>query len=434
MDNFLNIDERYVLRHQTMKRLSDIRIFVMYFKILFMKSKNLFITFAFTVALYSCSRNKSSNFITEIIKSDSIVTEVIVNGNKVNVLSLNDLKTNIQTIPLSKLVENCSLIQLENVDTEDRWATQDIVVTEKYIGVRYAVDRYRLFDRSGKFLSDIPSPKDYDLYFSDSFIDDKNELIYFTDDDRKISLYKTSGSLVKEILTPRTMRYPRISVSDGILTVIQTPNRWRTWNYPGINVDSVVIQFDVNSGDVLNEIAPPAQFMLKESLGRSFRIYSRKNVSGIFDIQHSAIDTLYHFDVYNHQIVPVFTITSRLSSVMTLPFRNHFQLNRNLIVSCTYNNDRGMIETMIATDLRFKTASWVKVVNDYFGNIPVANECEFINGYYVQCMRVKDFIYDIKKRLADRNCTERDKKKLNEILATLDKDGNNVVFIGKLKN
>ena len=39
----------------------------------------------------------------------------------------------------------------------------------------------------------------------------------------------------------------------------------------------------------------------------------------------------------------------------------------------------------------------------------------------------------IEKRLSESSCTEKDKEVLNKLLASLDEEGNNVLFVGKLK-
>jgi len=396
-----------------------------------MKSKIIFITFI--LSLYCCTKPKGSREISEFFKGDSIVSEVFVKGNMLSVVSLNDLKMNIETIFLSELVENCSLVQLENIDTEDR-IPRVTTVTEKYIGVKYGMDNFKLFDRSGKFICAIyPSTPVSVEHISDFCIDDKNELIYFIwAHTNKILVYNTSGYFVKEFLLPHWLTSPKISLSNDILTVIQVPIAKPSGSFTKGNADIFIIQFDIINGEVLNEIAPPEHFIFNGIKG-FYMIFLHKNTSGIFDFQLSRNDTLYHFDKKKNQILPIFTLTSRLNSVMTLPRRYHYQLNNNLILSCTYDNIRGINKNMVATDLKYRTSSWIKIVNNFYGNLPVMNESEFYNGYYVQNMSPKDLIYDIRKQLSDKSSTERDKKTLKKILSTLDKGSNNVVFIGKLK-
>jgi hypothetical protein len=352
-------------------------------------------------------------------KGDGSVTMVDVRGSTMAVFSLNELKSDTTILPLSSFVESCSLVQLEtNDDAFFRpWFT---TVTDKYIGIRQQGSRpYMLFERSGKFVGSIGSigqgPGEYSGSLYDDFIDEKNELIYlapfFSD---KILVYRTSGEYVKTISTVQRMMKPKIFLSDGILTVLHMP-------LP--DDKAMVVQYNVSTGEVLNQLTPPSHLIVQNADGE---IFNTRNTLAIFDFVHTGSDTLYHFDVKNNAILPVFMMTFNSSEK---PYKQYFQLNKDLFFTNVFG--RGLV----ATDLKNKSSSYIKVVNDYYGNMPAPTYVvQLRNGYWVHNIQPEQLKDDIENRLSQSSCTENDKQALQKLLSTLKENTNNVVLIGKLKS
>ena len=383
-----------------------------------LKSKIFFITLV--LSIYSCSSREGS------------VSTISVNGSKMSVVSLNSIKSDTATIPLSSLVEDCTLVQLETRDDAffKSWFT---TVTEKYIGVRdNQSEPYKLFDRSGKFLCNVGSrgqgPGEYSLTPYDDIIDDQNELIYlapFLGD--KILVYNTSGQFLKNIVSPQRMLKAKIFLSNDTLTVIYMP-------YNDVEVMSV--QFNVNTGEVLKKLPTLSHFIVMDADGE---IFNTRNTPETFDFLFTNSDTLYHFDVTNNKILPVFLMTSNTSE--NAP-KQSFQLNKDLFLTNVYSwrinpeaGGQGLIyKGTIATDLKTGTASYIKIVNDYYGNLPVsASVVTFRNGYFVYNIQPEQLIDDIENRLTESSCTEDDRQVLQKTLSILKEGTNNLVFIGKLR-
>ena len=369
--------------------------------------KNLFAA-AFMLSLCCCSP-----------KGDGSVTEIVVNGNKMYQFSLNSLKSNVKTVPLSSLVDDCRLVQLETKDEAyfKPWFT---TVTNKYIGVRQQDGRpYMLFSSSGKFLCNVGAvgqgPGEYSIQLYDDIIDENNELIYLSCmNDNKILVYKTSGEFLKNIVSPQELHKPKIYLSDGILTVVHMPFR---------NDKAVAIQFDVKSGEVLRELPPPPHLIVQSFDGE---LFNTRNTPGIFDFLHTGSDTLYHFDVKNNTILPFFMMTFNSSEK---PYKQYFQLNKDLLLTFVFGKG------LVATDLKNKISSFINVTNDFYGNIPAPTYIIHLrNGYWVNNVQPEQLIIDIEKRLADSSCSDNDRKKLKETLSNIKEGDNNVVFIGKLKS
>ena len=120
-------------------------------------------------------------------------------------------------------------------------------------------------------------------------------------------------------------------------------------------------------------------------------------------------------------------------------WRQNFQINRDLIMTRVNVFDdytrRFVNRGTVATDLRNLTSSYVNVVNDFFGNLPVTPSiAAFRNGYFVHNIQPEDLMYQIENRLAERNISRNDRQQLEELLSKLEEETNNVVFIGRLRD
>ena len=76
-----------------------------------MKSIVKILVVALVFSVYGCGTSKKDD-------GDGSVTEELVNGNKMFSGSFKDLKSDVKTIPLSSLVEDCELLQLDG-STDD---------------------------------------------------------------------------------------------------------------------------------------------------------------------------------------------------------------------------------------------------------------------------------------------------------------------------
>ncbi|MDR3339200.1 MAG: 6-bladed beta-propeller [Candidatus Symbiothrix sp.] len=342
------------------------------------------------------------------------VSEANVNSSKIMICSLANVKKT-EAIPLSSLVETCTLIHFEDNDDAffKPWFT---TVSDKYIGIRQQDGGvFKLFDRSGKFLCNVGSigqgPGEYAIALYDEIIDDKNNLIYLapmTGD--KILVYNTSGKFIKNIVSPQQLHKPKLHLSNGILTVVHMA-------FGGEK--AIAIQFDSN-GKVIKSLAPPTHLLVTNYNGE---IFNARNTPA-FDFLHTSSDTLYHYNIKENKIVPVYTIAVNSSEK---PFRQYVELN-NYFITNVFGKG------LVATDKKKETSSYIRIVNDYYGNLAMPGYIiNFRNGWYVYNLEPAQLKEEIKKRLAESSCTKQDSQQLKKLLSTLDEEANNVLFLGKLK-
>ena len=401
-----------------------------------MKSIILFLTIVFSVY---CCHNPQSGTVSGNGSETYYVALDSING--LCVVPVDSLKAVRMIIPLSRLVEDCSMVQLETKEEAHIGSVYPhTTITEKYIGVARFKDSFLLFNRSGIFLCTVGSP----ATIHDVIIDDKNELIYLSHlIGNKILVYNTSGQFVKDIVAPQMLMRPLLFLSDSILTVVHAAMNNSSPAHYGYNAaDAMVLQFDVNTGELLKKIAPPEHLII-QSLNDG-AINTTRNTPGQLDVfllyhfvKSTYRDTLYHIDVKNNKLFPVFTMTYSSDEIPKSDgkiFRKpiFYQLNKNLILTDFLGKG------FIMTDLSSKTSSWCRIVNDFYGNIPVTlNENHnplFFNGYFVHNIESEELMKMIKKRLSQNDCTKKEKQTLKKTLLTLKKGTNNVVFIGKLKS
>ena len=233
---------------------------------------------------------------------------------------------------------------------------------------------------------------------------------------------------MKDIVAPFRLNKAKIFLLDNILTVVHMP-------FP--DTKAIALQFDVTTGTVLKEVAPLEHLIVNNF---DFDIVNTRNAQEIFDFSFMNCDTLYHFDVKSNTIRPAFKMTYSSSEK---PWIVYFQMNKDLFLSNisflgtdpNTGRQRYIPRGLVATDLKNRTSSYINVVNDHYGNIPVqVNYFSFFHGYYVLNVQPEELIEDIENRLAERDCTDRDRQILQKTLSTLKEGTNNVVFIGKLRN
>ena len=402
-----------------------------------MKLKFLFIVIV--LGVYCCNNTK---------KYQTTSVSVSENGNVMYTVSINSLTDVRKIIPISNLVEDCRLVQLENIEDALVYPSST-TITEKYIGVwqtRNGGGTFKLFDRSGKFLctlgSDESGTGEYSFsVYCDCIIDDENELIYLAEwiTDR-IYVFHSTGKLMKEFIFPKKLHSPVMFLSGDTLTVVRVAlNNPFPKNY-WYQADKVMIdKFNVNTGELLEELPPPAHLIINGDKNDG-AIFTSRNLPETFDVQlhyyftkSSYRDTLYHIDMKNNKIIPFFTVTYNeldITPIEQQPLKPFFYyLNENVLMA--YINGKGLV----ATDLKSRTSSWVLIVNDYYGNIPVPTwPSNFRNGYFVQNLKPEELKKIIETQLAERRCTENDIQVLKKMLSNLQEGANNVVFIGKLKS
>ncbi len=379
-----------------------------------MKNLNLLFILFILLTTFFVRCSKSGN------KGDGTITLVTINDTEMMVCSQEAI-TDKQIVPLSELVESCELIRFETSEEAlfKPWWT---IVSENYIGIRQEDANFKLFDRSGKFLCDVGSigqgPGEYPMSIKDEIIDEKNGLIYFvTFIGDKILTFDMKGNHIKDIPLPQKFNKPVISLSDeGILSILQLPFE---------NDPNFAIQIDLE-GNVVKELPKQENFLCTIY---DHEIFSYKNTDA-FDFFYTAVDTLFHFDAKRNKLQPVYKIVLP-PSLSKYPWIHFCRELPDRYLTWVYNVETHK-SSLISTNKKNQTSSYIKIINDYYGGMEVP-VLSFNKGYFAQNIEPGELIDLIEKRLTEKDCSRNDKEKLKTLLKTLDENSNNLLFVGKLK-
>lgn len=353
-------------------------------------------------------------------KGDGTVTVVQKDGIDLYMATYTGKEKKV-TVPLSDLVESCELIRFENTD-EALISANFTLITDKYIGVRQSQAPYKLFDRTGKFVSNVGAigqgPGEYSIIIHDDVIDEKNQRIYLSPFyGKKIMMFDLQGKSIKDIPLPYQVKKPKISVDGDIISIVHMP-------FQGDK--ALALQVDID-GNVLSEYPASENIMANNFDGE---VFSYKN-SNAFDFFHTSMDTLFHYISQKNALAPVFTMQfpagytgedNWIHFPMELPDRFHISF---------YNYETGESRPLAVSKTDLSTYR-VKIVNDFYGNMEVSH-FSFNQGYFVMNVEPAGLLERIEKRLAESDCSKEDKEKLKALEATIDEDSNNLLFLGKLK-
>ena len=355
--------------------------------------------------------------------NDGSIATVETGGNELTVCDFALVKDTID-VPLSEFVEDCRIVRFDNSDTA-MFKAWFILATDQYIGVRQSGGSFKLFDKEGKFLHDIGAvgngPGEYAISIYDEIIDEKNGHIFFTPfTGDKIMMYGTDGKWIKDIKLPGKINKPKLSLNaDGTLSVV---------HMPFTEGEPLAFQVDTE-GNILKQIPATAATKVNDFNGE---VFSYRN-SNDFDFFHTSIDTLFVYDPAGNRLLPEFTMT--FPDPKEKPIHLYYRLPNHFMVTYYYwGNDRPEGGGDILIDKKKNASSHFRLVNDFYGNLPVSSPGHrFYQGYFILNMEPGQLAEQIEKHLASGKCPNQDKKKLQDLAASLDENDNNVLFVGKIK-
>lgn len=389
-----------------------------------------------TTALFICStslcflltscNSSSSQYLDEM----TVVAERITKGGS-DLISCDVTKLeNTVDLPLSFFTEEMQIVRLDNQD-EALVGGGATIITDNYILVRN--DRqnpYKLFDIKGKFIASIGAygqgPDEY-LNVYDDYLDEKTgEIFILPWSASKILRFDLKGNPLTHI--PLKYRVPKgkfiVDAKNQTVSIMALP-------FKG-SVPLVVWKQDFE-GTILDSI--PAAHLTVDArnakgqfVGYNNEVHSNKN-SDAFDCAvfcyESRADSLYNYSG-----------EGKLDAKFTLDFKDqalamHWYAELPKHFLGTISADRENSNFLV--DKKTLKGSYYKLFNDFLGNLPM-NWTSFNNGYYVSNNDPGRLSDQITKHLEENpEIEENDRKKLTDLLNSIDDNDNNYVFHAKLK-
>jgi hypothetical protein len=345
-------------------------------------------------------------------------------------------------IPLSLLTEELQILKLDDSDSalvKDNWIT----ISDNYIAIVGSGNfPAKLFDKkTGKYIADIGAigqgPGEYGSVYHIQ-IDEDNNRIYLIPAimPSQILSYDLQGKFANDNLRI-PIRVPKclfhVNSRDSIVTYVVLP-------FQGLRT----IAWSQKNGQVLQRY-PVGNLSVKVDF--SNEIIGRFNNENVFDFHifnffEPVADSLYHYDIENNKLIPVFTVdfggaTVTTHSYVELP--QHYIGNIAVAMETKqtdYGTESTTIDKCFIVDKKSLKASYFRLKNDFLGDMEVDVPTRFFkNGYFFINFDPSVLAEQLDKTLAvNKKLSEEMRTKLTKLRGSINEDrDNNYIMYAKLK-
>lgn len=391
------------------------------------------------IASFSCmTGNKKNTQSGDILNNCPVVAQYVQVGDDKVMVCDQKLFADTIRLPLSFFTEEMQIIKLDNRD-EALVGQTAITASENYLLAHsgYPPKPFKLFDKTGKFLTEIGSigqgPGEYQSVY-DAQLDEANDRIYLMPwQSQKLLVYDLKGKSLDPI--PLCLRCPkakfRVDTQAGTVAVVLLPFK---------GIPAVAWTQDLK-GNRLNYIEPG---YLEAPMDFSNEVTSGKNIPGVFDVNilciaPTRVDSLYRYDTEKGRLQPTFTL--KFPDADNIPWHNYSEWPDFFTGNTSappVEIEPGMLvggETIhYIVDKQTCKGAYFKLFNDFFGNQEIGwPSGAFSNGYYINNIEPGNLLSNIETLLQEKDLTESMRKKLTDLQATIDENDNNYVFIARLK-
>lgn len=333
-----------------------------------------------------------------------------------------------RTILLSDLVENYSTITFENSESAFFKAWKP-VISDNYVAIVQGSQRpILLFDRKGKYIAQIGmvgnGPGEYILPY-DAFIDENRGAVYVTEMVSKSMLeYNLKGEYVRSFDIGDIRKASIIGADDDYVSIASLAFKDIPDGPNAVRVDPINNKHE----SVRHPSLSSSSFVDNNgnAVGFNNEVWAFKNTpNNAFMFTNN--DTLYSYDSKNNKIQPRAILNERNGRSedswymgIELPSAIAYQVN-------------GKEKRLMWKDKETGTVSNAELINDFCGNAEIST-VNFRNGYFVQIWEPGQLIDHIEENWSNNDMTKEQRKKLDELLESIDPEGNDIMFIGKLKH
>lgn len=345
-------------------------------------------------------------------------------------------------IPLSLLVEDLEIIRFDNRE-EALMGEQMVIVSDNYLLVWNADYPVRLFDRKGKFLTNIGAsgqgPGEYQ-YLYDAQIDEANNRIYLLPwTVGHLLVYDLQGNVLPPV--PLCLNIPKgklwIDAKDSLIAVFGLP-------FPNIPAVAWTQDFKGERKSYIEAGSLTAYDYNSE-------VYSGYNIDGVFDgmlkyCLPTRKDTLYHYDFRGNRLIPHFTMT--FTSDNPIPDHDYFELPHHFLgtasqsVRISDNIFISMHHKHFIIDKATGKGAYMHLVNDFLADeeLPLTSfdgkfppYPNFRNGYYILNQDPGNLRDRLEKSLKTGHLSPEKREKATRLLNSINENDNNILFLARLK-
>lgn len=370
------------------------------------------------VVLWGCSDKQKNEALYRITDSDTVY---VCDASKVFEL---------RRMNLSEWISDFKMICFENSDTAFFKAWK-VYITEHYIGIlQDAMSPFKLFDHNGRFVCNIgrigEGPGEYTTLYSAAIDEKTNRVCLAPFRGKKLFIYDLQGNFIGSVHVG-DMQKPQVRFEgDGSISLIHLCLKGITdFQYVRIDTNNHLMRTPPNKNRAIDPYDKDGAFV-----GYNHEVWFYNNQVD-FSYMTTASDTLYRIHTRNGQISPRFVMTNHKGYGCTY----------NELPSCFMvklfsleHEAEELKSNMIAVDKEPRQAYYVKITNDKVGGIPCFALPYANNGWYHEMYEPSDLVEKIDEHLNRGHCSDKDKRFLQVLRNSIDEEGNNIMFIGKLLN
>lgn len=354
------------------------------------------------------------------------------NGEKLYVCDYFKLKDDTLSLKLSDLIESLDVIKLDTASNA-MIGGGSVMCSDNYLLLRPNWQSvFKLFDRKGKFLCDVGGygrgPGEY-MRLYDAQLDEKNGRIYLLPfQARQLLMYNLQGEHIKTIPLAGFLPMGKFKAEGDEVSLIAMP----FVKHARDSATLIAFRQDFE-GHLLDSVSALPYAMKVEyanwiNFNRefpSFHIYQWDGVQ----------DSLYHYVPGKNRLTPKFTVN--YGGVESIPlheyneFGDYFWFTTYKLVQMEdgrYTNKR---EKRILVDKKNLKAGPLKIENDLLGG--ELSGASFSDGYYTENLSPVSLKDRLEKFSKTEGLSEETRKRVDDLLNTIEEDDNNYIIIGKMK-
>ena len=334
-----------------------------------------------------------------------------------------------RTIKLSDLIEDYKVITFEDSDSAlfKNWKTS---VSENYIAIiQGGAMPIMLFTRDGKFISNVgrpgQGPGEYEHVY-DAVIDESQGSIFVAPWFSPLPTleYNLKGDFLRSHNIPKIAKPAFFINHDGTISA-------SSLTFNDQDDSATALTFDPRNDSIHYVSYPALSISLlndakDEAVGLENEMWAYRNVpTNVF--MTTSNDTLYVYDPERNEIFPRAFLKER-SAKQSNSWYVGMELPQAILYRVNGSNPR-----TIWLDKKNGEISNVTIINDFAGNA-ILSMSNFRDGYFIQIWEPSLLMERIEDRwLPNNEMTAEQRKELENLRDRIDSEGNNIMFIGKLK-
>ena len=334
-----------------------------------------------------------------------------------------------RTIKLSDLIEDYRIVTFEDSDSAlfKVWKTN---VSDNYIiVVQGGAMPIMLFTREGEFVGNVgrpgQGPGEYEHVY-DAVIDESRGSIFVAPWCSPLPTleYNLKGDFLRSHNIPKIAKPAFFINHDGTISA-------SSLTFSDQDDSATALTFDPQNDSIRSIIYPALSVSLlndakDEAVGLGNEMWAYRNVpTNVF--MTTSNDTLYVYDPERNEIFPRAFLKEK-SSKQPDTWYIGMELPQAILYRVNGSNPR-----TIWLDKKTGEISNTTIINDFAGNATISMS-NFRDGYFIQIWEPSLLAERIEdKWLPNNEMTAEQRKELEILRDKIDPEGNNIMFIGKLK-